>query len=603
MKKTDPNTDELIPACLYLRMSSDDQEGSIEQQRAELHSWAQGKYKIVREYVDSGKSGSKNQERRVEFRRMILDSGKGEWQAILCWKTNRFGRLDSQEGALDKKTLRQNGIYLDTVKDGRIDWETLEGRIIDAVRSEMDHAFSRGVSSDSLRGRLKVLADGHWPNGSVPYGFHRLYRGPDGREIRVLRSEGFRKPKGWLLHLVVCEEEKAIVQWLFEQFTHWDRSLRQIAMDLNRRGVPSPSSLGKSKGQGWTVYAVKWILTDPAYLGIGYIGSGRGHKRGAFGRAEDMRQAGVCPVLVEAALWEQAQRLLAGRKITRRKPRQNSGALAGILYCAHCRYRLHQTHYLGRISYYCKSSSLRPGEVTCSCWQVYEDEILPLICAKLVQTVDGELVKALAAQPPVAEQLSDLDMLRGHMAELEKKIDQANQRYLTAPAELLPGLERSLLAMKAEMSECEDKLCQLASASGESAIVNFARWWEGVRGQLLLVPTRPPENEGVFKAAQLFWSRTRDTQQPRAAAEYELATGEKPEWREDKASVLVEPAALRSLLVRLGVRVECSFNANKKRAVLQGKGSQRAWLLKRAVLRIQGGNGPADEGAYTLTLT
>src|SRR5262249_38388683 len=154
-----------------------------------------GKYHILREYVDSGKSGSKDQEKRVAFRRMVLDSGKGEFQAVLAWKTNRFGRLDTIDGAEDKKTLRRNGVYLDTVKDGKIDWDTMEGRIVDAVRSEMDHAYSRSLASDSIRGRLDALAAGRWPNGSVPYGYLRKYTAPDGREMIVKRTESFRKPE------------------------------------------------------------------------------------------------------------------------------------------------------------------------------------------------------------------------------------------------------------------------------------------------------------------------------------------------------------------------------------------------------------------------
>src|SRR5262249_12736650 len=106
------NTDDLIPAVLYLRMSDDDQEGSIGQQRKEILAWARGRYRIVREYVDSGKSGSKDQEKRVAFRRLVLDSARGDFDAILVWKSNRFGRLDSLEGAEAKKTLRGNGVYL-----------------------------------------------------------------------------------------------------------------------------------------------------------------------------------------------------------------------------------------------------------------------------------------------------------------------------------------------------------------------------------------------------------------------------------------------------------------------------------------------------------
>src|SRR5262249_32835505 len=163
-------------------MSSEDQESSIEQQRQEVRAWAaRNGHVIVREYIDSGKSGSKDQEKRVAFRQMVLDSGKGEFTAILVWKVNRFGRLDSLEGADDKRVLRKNGVRLVSIQEGEVDWSTMTGRIMDALHSEMSHAYSESLATDSVRGRLAALEQGHWPNGSVPYGFHRLYAGPDGR--------------------------------------------------------------------------------------------------------------------------------------------------------------------------------------------------------------------------------------------------------------------------------------------------------------------------------------------------------------------------------------------------------------------------------------
>jgi hypothetical protein len=121
-----------IPAAAYYRMSDDEQEGSIEQQRKEVRDFAAANgYSIVAEYVDSGKSGSKDKHKRTGFHRMLMDSHSKEWKALLCWKLNRFSREDSHQGADDKKVLRGNGVQLVTVQEGAIDWDTMEGRIID----------------------------------------------------------------------------------------------------------------------------------------------------------------------------------------------------------------------------------------------------------------------------------------------------------------------------------------------------------------------------------------------------------------------------------------------------------------------------------------
>jgi DNA invertase Pin-like site-specific DNA recombinase len=581
-----PVDGDLLPVAAYLRMSSDDQEGSIEQQRREILAFAGGKYRIVAWYVDEGKSGSKDQEKRVAFRQMILDSAQGEFRAVLCWKTNRFGRLDSQEGAADKRTLRKNGVHqLITVKDGSIDWNTRMGRLWDAFQSEGGNEFSESLASDSLRGRRKRLEDGFWPNGAIPYGYHRLYIGPGNREVLVTRAEAFRKPKGWLLRLVVCEEEAAVVRWLFQELIAFDRPLCALARDLNARGVPPPAVLGKPRALGWSPTRIRALLTDPAYVGVGYLGSGRNKKRGKFASADNVRKAGVCPVLVDPEPFERAQAILAERDQGQRKPRHGTGALSQSLTCAHCGYRLSTGRENGRTYYYCKSPGNRPGLTPCKKWRVYEDELLPRVCRRLVEVVDGELLKALEARPP-ADELTDLDMLRAHMATLEKQIDDAARRYLTARADLMPTLERQLLAMREELAECDGKLKHLAAEANEGAVSNFARWWRSVRGSLLLVRVKPgtPEEEAGGEAASVFWSLTRDHQDPPTDAE-----GNPPEPDPDANFLLVEPAALRSLLQRLGVKVKCSWRkAGSLKKKTPGRGRGPSYVLSRAVLTAGG---------------
>lgn len=74
---------------LYARVSTTDQNGEL--QLAELreylrrHGWENGG-----EYVDTGWSGAKAN--RPEFDRLMRDAGQRKFDAILCWKLDRFGR-------------------------------------------------------------------------------------------------------------------------------------------------------------------------------------------------------------------------------------------------------------------------------------------------------------------------------------------------------------------------------------------------------------------------------------------------------------------------------------------------------------------------------
>ena len=75
----------MINAIGYIRMSSDKQEASPEQQREEIIALAnRDGYQIIRWHIDEGVSGDAT-EKRFDFQRMIHDSGLSDYQAVLCW--------------------------------------------------------------------------------------------------------------------------------------------------------------------------------------------------------------------------------------------------------------------------------------------------------------------------------------------------------------------------------------------------------------------------------------------------------------------------------------------------------------------------------------
>jgi DNA invertase Pin-like site-specific DNA recombinase len=78
-----------VRAAIYARVSTTDQ--NCELQLAELreyirrHGWENGG-----EYVDTGWSGAKAS--RPQFDRLVRDAAQRKFDAILCWKLDRFGR-------------------------------------------------------------------------------------------------------------------------------------------------------------------------------------------------------------------------------------------------------------------------------------------------------------------------------------------------------------------------------------------------------------------------------------------------------------------------------------------------------------------------------
>lgn len=471
-----------IKAVAYLRMSSDDQKTSIAQQRREVRAYAieQG-YELVREYVDEGKSGSKDQNKRIDFAKMLTDAAKGEFQAVLCWNTSRFARLDSFDAVMAKQSLRTYGIHLNTVKEDRIDWNTFEGRILDVLRSESDHKFSRDISASTLRGRLDALNRGFWPNGSVPYGYDRLYVSGENSHL-VPRDSPFRKPRNWQLKLVVNAAEAKVVRWLFDEFCGRDKSLRQLALELSKRNVPSPGNCPS----GWTKDSVKAVLCNRAYVGVGHIGLGRRRAKEAFNRAVPTEKTDCCPAIIDLTIYDAAQKRLNDRRDAGRKPHTSrSSALSGCLVCGHCGYRMDKKQREGRVYFTCSSAMRRP-QLGCHQWRVHEDEILPVISHVLVEEVDFELLKAIQSQP-IQHTDADSELSEKRAATLRRNIERGTARYLKAPCDLLADLELTLLQWKKELAELESRMRLVQICKNQSATETFSTWWNRVRPQLVLV--------------------------------------------------------------------------------------------------------------------
>ena len=129
------NTAATVTAVAYYRMSSDKQEASIPAQREAVETYAdQQGYRIIREYLDEGISGDATEKRRG-FQRMIGEAADGDFQAILVWDQDRFGRFDSVEAGHWIYPLRKAGVCLVTVAQGRIDWNDFVAKFREFLQS------------------------------------------------------------------------------------------------------------------------------------------------------------------------------------------------------------------------------------------------------------------------------------------------------------------------------------------------------------------------------------------------------------------------------------------------------------------------------------
>ena len=148
------STKALTFAVGYIRMSSDMQDKSPEQQRDHiLKLAAKLGYSVIRWYQDLGVSGDDIQ-RRKAFRGMISDATtKNDFSVILCWSQDRFGRFDSLEAGEWIGPLRRARVKLTTVAEGSINWSDAAGRLIFTIQQEAKNSYLLDSARNATRRR------------------------------------------------------------------------------------------------------------------------------------------------------------------------------------------------------------------------------------------------------------------------------------------------------------------------------------------------------------------------------------------------------------------------------------------------------------------
>lgn len=428
----------LIPAVGYLRMSTDKQETSPEQQRSEILRYATAHgFTILQWYEDLGISGDRT-EKRVGFQTMIADASDGRFQAILCWDQDRFGRFDSLESGYWIHPLRKRGVQLVTVTDGPVDWNSFAGRMIYGMKQEGKHQYLIDLSNNVSRRCKQLAQQGQWFAGRPPFAY-------------VLGED--RKLKLGPPELV------AAIKFVFDQYEA-GQSTRQISLALKQRGIVS------LKGKQFTATAISELIKNPAYSGTFRYGL-RNHGKYQRSAGDPRRRAGdevveilnCHPAIVSVEQQRKCIQQLTERKRVTAPTKGGAFALTGLLKCSHCGNAMHGDNANRTHSYTCYTYHQRPG--VCERHSIREEEVLRRILVELkerlfesgiVKRLRTELVSQLAQPTGAASRIAD------KVEALNTKIAAAEFRLMEVSRDMIPRVEAQIRELIKQRDELNDSL-------------------------------------------------------------------------------------------------------------------------------------------------
>lgn len=302
----------LVPAAQYVRMSTDHQQYSLDNQADAIALYAASHdFQIVKTYSDAARSGLRLQN-RPGLKQLLKDvvSGTSEFRAILVYDVSRWGRFqDVDEAAHYEYLCKSSGIPILYCAESFTNDNSTSGLILKALKRTMAGEYSRELSAKVKAGLLRLAKLGYKQGGFPPYGMRRMLLDVHGKPKQPL-ADGERKSLTTERVILVPgpANEVRIVQRIFREYADEKRSLTRIANRLNEEAVPFV------QGGKWTITTVLHALERPQYMGVHVWGRTTAFLSGPAKKVGSENWA-VCPKafqpIISAELFDRAQKRLS----------------------------------------------------------------------------------------------------------------------------------------------------------------------------------------------------------------------------------------------------------------------------------------------------
>src|SRR5512134_1060525 len=166
-----------LRAAQYVRMSTDHQQYSTENQAETIREYAQRHgLLIVRSYADEGKSGLRL-EGRDQLQQLIgdVESGSADFQVVLVYDVSRWGRFqDADESAYYEYVCKRAGIAVHYCAEQFANDGSPVATIVKGVKRAMAGEYSRELSAKVFAGQCRLIELGYRQGGIAGYGLRRM---------------------------------------------------------------------------------------------------------------------------------------------------------------------------------------------------------------------------------------------------------------------------------------------------------------------------------------------------------------------------------------------------------------------------------------------
>jgi len=253
-----------VPVAQYLRMSTEHQRYSIENQRVAIAAYAALRgYQVVETFIDPGKSGL-TLNRRAGLKRLLGEvlEGTPRFREILVLDVSRWGRFqDVDQSAHYEFICRQAGIPVRYCSEPFENDGSPMSSIMKHMKRVMAAEYSRELSAKVSRAQRLQASLGFKQGGLAPLGLRRMLVDEQGNRRRILRS-GQHKAVNTDRTIVVPgpPSEIALVKRIFELYVDERLSFQAIARRLNASGR-------RRAGKPFKPLAIQSILSNQLYIG------------------------------------------------------------------------------------------------------------------------------------------------------------------------------------------------------------------------------------------------------------------------------------------------------------------------------------------------